>query len=356
MSDVIVVTDSTASLPEDAYSRYQMVMVPYYVHFEGRAARDMVDIKPLEFNEYLASLPPSAELPKTSNPAPGDYLQAFMSAAQRAKDIVSLHMTSLGSGAYQAAIIARDMALQRLRNVRIRIVDTRNVSMGHGWMALRAARAAAEGAHLGDILEIIRRLIPVTRMIQTADTLRYLYMGGRIGRAKHLVGSLLKIRPLISMEDGVIVVLGVARSRAKAYRRMASLVEMAVGAGTSIRLAMTHAAARQEAVELQRLVESVVVPVEVLCCELSPALAVHSGPGTVGFCYLPESAYQGPGRKPYLWHTGGRSVASGGPFSASGGTARPSRSPLEALSGSEVGRRASMLSRKPLFGWASKRE
>ncbi len=288
MSQVVVITDSTASLPEEMYARYGIVMVPYFVHFNDRVARDMVDIKPAEFNAYMASLPDNARLPQTANPSAGHYLQAFLSAAERAKEIISFHLSSHGSGAYQAALLGRQMALERLKGVMIEVVDTLNVSMCHGWIALSAARAALQGAHLDEIRELVRRMIPVTRMIQTADTLRYLYMGGRIGRAKHLVGSVLQIKPLISMEDGEITTLGVARTRIGAYQRMTSLLEKAVGSKARVRLALTHAAARQEAETLLRLVEGVVTPVEVLFCELCPALTVHSGPGTVGLCYVPE--------------------------------------------------------------------
>jgi DegV family protein with EDD domain len=288
MAQVAILTDTTACLPEELYTRYQMITVPYYLHFGGRVARDMVDIKPLEFNAYLSGLPEKAELPKTANPGPGDYLRAFIAGAERARDLISFHMTSIGSGAYQAALLAKEMAQQRLRGVRIEVVDTRNVSMCHGWMALQAARAAEQGAVLDDILKLVRKMIPVARMIQTADTLRYLYMGGRIGRAQHLVGSLLNVKPLVSMDDGVIVTLGVVRTRIGAYYRMAALVAKAVGAGGRIRLALTHAAAEREAEALRRLVAEAITPVETLFCELCPALAVHSGPGTVGLCYVPE--------------------------------------------------------------------
>jgi DegV family protein with EDD domain len=288
MSHVVIITDSTASLPEEMYEAAQIAMVPYYIHLKGHALRDMLDIKPAEFCEYLADLPEEAELPKTANPGPGDYLSAFISAAERGKDIISFHMTSRGSGAYQAALVGKEMALERLQGVRIRVVDTMNVSMCHGWMALQAARAALQGASLEDIMQLVARMIPRARMIQTADTLRYLYMGGRIGRAGHLVGSLLRIRPLISMKDGLIVALGMARSREGAYRRMASLLKKDVGSGGRVRLALTHAMAMGDAEKLAQLVREVVRPVEVLFCPMCPALTVHTGPGTVGLCYVPE--------------------------------------------------------------------
>jgi len=130
-------------------------------------------------------------------------------------------------------------------------------------------------------------MIPITHMIQTADTLKYLYMGGRIGQAQHLVGSLLKIKPLIGMKDGVIVALGVSRSTGRAYQMMADMIESATGKMGRIKVAFVHAGAPHEIEKLKDLIESKFTCVETLIAELSPALAVHSGPGTVGLCYYP---------------------------------------------------------------------
>lgn len=288
MPRVAIVTDSTASLPGPMYDTYQIAKVPYYVHVEGRALRDTVDVSTAEFCAYLAGLPNDARLPTTACPGPGDYCQAFIAAARRAREIVSIHMTSLGTGAYQAAQAGREMALEHLRDVRITVIDTRNVSMCQGWLALQAARAALEDATLADVVDLVRRLMPRTRMLQTADTLRYLYLGGRIGRAKHLLASVLSIRPIVSMEDGEITAPAVARSRSGSLQRIATLVEKAVGAKGRARIALTHAGALADAKDLCARIAQVIEPVEVLMCELSPALTVHSGPGTVGVCYLAE--------------------------------------------------------------------
>jgi len=285
MSRVAIVVDSTASIPAALCKTLGIVVVPYHVHMGKSDRRDGITVSTNEIATYLSGLSTAAEMPTTANPSPGDYASAFARAAQHARAIVSLHMTSIGSGAYQAACLGKEMACERLRDIRIEIVDTRNVSMGHGWIALQAARAAEAGADLRDILDLVRRMMPVTQMIQTADTLRYLYLGGRIGRAKHLIGSLLRIKPLISMEDGVIVALGVARSRMAALKRMAALVARAAGTGGRVRLALTHVAALPEARTLHDLVAQQTTLSEVLYCDLSPALAVHSGPGTVGLCY-----------------------------------------------------------------------
>ncbi|MFO7917876.1 MAG: DegV family protein [Anaerolineae bacterium] len=289
MSGVAIVTDSTASLPREMYGRYHISVVPYYLQIGGQSFRDGVDISPAEINAHMEQLSTDDDVPTTSNPGPGDYVRAYMEAGKWAEAVVSLHMTSEGSGAYQSAAIGRRMTQERDPDLRIRVVDTRNVSMAHGWIALQAARLAAEGASLEEVVGLVERMIPRARMIQTADTLRYLYMGGRIGRARHLLGSLLNIKPLISMEDGVITTLGVARSRNQAYTRIASLLTRAVGEGNEVRVALTHAAALGEAEKLYGEIEEGVVPVEVLYCDLSPALTVHSGPGTVGVCYVPEA-------------------------------------------------------------------
>ncbi len=288
MPNVAIVTDSAASIPESLLKALDIHWVPYYLHRGQEVLRDLVTIQRDAFYRWL---PTAKELPQTASPGPGDYAEMYedLAAERGAREIVSIHMTSRGSGAYQAAKIAQSMLRERLPELRIEVIDTLNVSMCQGWMVIEAARAALEGRSLADLVDLVKGMIPTTRMIQTADTLRYLHMGGRIGKAQHLVGSLLKIKPLISMEDGIIVPLGQARSRLKAYEAMADLVEAAVGPGGAIKVAYVHAAALGEAEKIRDLVERRLTCVESLFAELSPALGVHTGPGTAGLCYFPVS-------------------------------------------------------------------
>lgn len=243
----------------------------------------------IHLDELLDWLPEAKQLPTTASPGPGDYLTAYedLIVGQKAEEIVSIHMTSAGSGAYQAALAAQAMANEKYPGVRIEVIDTRNVSMCHGWMVIEAARAAIAGASLERIVALVKRMIPITHMIQTADTLRYLYLGGRIGRAKRLVGTLLNIKPLIGMDDGVIVPLGQARSRSRAYMMMVEMVEAAVGKMGKVKVAYVHAGALKEVERLKAMLEERITVVESLIAELSPALAVHTGPGTGGLCYFP---------------------------------------------------------------------
>jgi DegV family protein with EDD domain len=259
--------------------------VPYYIHRGKEVLRDLVTIQRTAFYQWL---PTAQILPQTASPGPGDYIELYQQLANEgAEEIVSIHMTSKGSGAYQAAMAAKNMIEETLPKLKIEVIDTLNVSMCHGWMVIEAARAALAKVPFWEIVQCVQRLIPITRMVQTADTLKYLYMGGRIGKAKHLVGSLLSIKPLIGMADGQIVPLGTARSRSQAYQMMVDLICKAVGEGGKIKIAYVHAAAQDEAQKIKGLVEERLSVIESLLAELSPALGVHTGPGTAGVCFFP---------------------------------------------------------------------
>lgn len=285
MSTVAIVSDSTVSIPEQLLAELKIHIVPYYIHRGEEVLRDLVTIQREAFYRWL---PSAIELPKTASPGPGDYIELYQQLAdQGAEQIVSIHMTSKGSGAYQAAMAARNTLEEILPKLKIEVIDTLNVSMCHGWIVIEAARVAMKNLSFDAVVERVKELVPITRMVQTADTLKYLYMGGRIGKAKHLIGSFLSIKPLIGMADGVIVPLGTARSRSQAYKMMVDLIDRTVGPGGKIKIAYVHAAALDEAQKLKELVENRLSVVESVFAELSPALGVHTGPGTAGVCYFP---------------------------------------------------------------------
>jgi DegV family protein with EDD domain len=210
MAKVGVVTDSCASIPPGLVAELGVKVIPYFVTCEGRTLRDLIDVRQAEFFEYLRKTP---VLPTTAKSRAGEYLAAFTELAPHVTGIVTAHMTSLGSGAYQAAGLARDMLKTQFPELPIEVVDTRNVSMGRGWFALEAARAVARGWFVAQIAAIMKPMLPVTRIEQTAETLDYLYKGGRIGRASHMVGTLLRIKPVITMDDGVIAPIAQVRAR-----------------------------------------------------------------------------------------------------------------------------------------------
>ena len=284
MSQVAIVTDSVASLPENIIEELDIHWVPYYIHRGKEIWRDLVSIDRATFYQWMTN---ASEIPKTANPSPSDYAQAYQEIADSGiSEIVSIHITSKGSGAYQAARIAREMLLEHLPDLKIEVIDSLNVSMCQGWMVIEAARAALAGASFEAVVAKVKAMIPITQMLQTADTLKYLYMGGRIGRAQHLMGSILNVKPIIGMREGVITSLGQARSRNRVYQLMIDKIENAVGSMGKIKIAYVHAAAQDEIQKLKDLADERLNIVESLIAELSPALGVHTGPGTAGMCYF----------------------------------------------------------------------
>jgi len=286
MKTVAVVTDSCASIPENLIDELDIHWVPYYIHRGAEVLRDLVTISREDFYDWL---PSADQLPKTACPGSGDYLEIYKKIHMDSslKDIVSIHMTSIGSGAYQAAYDAKEMLGDIMPDIRVSVIDTQNVSMCHGWMVIEAAREAKKGVSFDMVINKVQSMIPITKMLQTADTLKYLYMGGRIGKAKHLVASILDIKPIISMKEGEIVALGQGRTRKRVYKMMVDLMMKNLGDHRKIKIAYVHAAAKDEVDKLKSLVENRIQSIETLVCELTPALGVHTGPGTIGFCYYP---------------------------------------------------------------------
>lgn len=287
MATIGILADTTSSIPPPLVEQLGIELVPYYVIRGQENMRDMMDVKPDEFAEYLKT---TSTLPTTSNPSPGDYLAGLKHLAERTREIVALTMTSKVSGGYQSCRAAVSMFHEWMPDVQVQVIDTLQVAMSYGWATIEAARTALEGFSCQEVVERANQVARTGVMIQTADTLRYLHMGGRIGRAQHLVGSLLDIKPLIGMEDGVIVALGAARTRKNAYARMVDLIAQRAGEGAPIKIAFTHCGARDQVEILKAQVLRRFDCVEVLTSSLSPALAVHSGPGTVGLSFFPARA------------------------------------------------------------------
>jgi DegV family protein with EDD domain len=288
MLQTAVVCDSSASIPEEIRSELNIRIVPIYIHHEDKMWRDLIDIKQEEFYRWL---PTVDKLPTTAYPGPVDFLKTYEHLAEEGiSEIVSIHVSSKSSGTYQAAVTAGQMAEEKQSGLRVHAVDSLNVAMCHGWMAIEAARAARKGAGINEIAALLGCIVPVAGMIQTADTLKYLHMGGRIGSATHMLGNLLNIKPLIGMRGGVIVPLGRERSLGKAYKAMANLVEKEVGPGGRIKVAYVHTAAPDRAETLKAIFEERFTCVESIIAELSPSLGVHSGPGASGVCYFPADA------------------------------------------------------------------
>ena len=273
---VRVVTDSTADLPADLARELGITVVPLTVHFGEETYYDGVDITSGQFFDRLRT---AKVLPRTSQPSVGAFRDAYRGLAAEADGIVSVHISSKLSGTYNAALLAAEGVTE----VPIRVVDSRTASLGLGIVAMEAARAAREG---GD-LEAVARVAESTRervpIVFTLDTLEYLARGGRIGRASALMGTLLNIKPILTVEDGEIAPLERVRTRTKALDRLCDLLF----GREQVRLgAVAHAQCPQDAERLAAQFRARYPGVPIITGHVGPVIGVYTGPGAVGLCVL----------------------------------------------------------------------
>ena len=239
MTRIAIVTDSTTGLPEAIIKEFGITVVPLNIHFPNVVQKDGVDISEAEFFRKLAA---ASELPSTSQPSAGDFVEAFKRAAQGADGVVALVVSSLLSGTYSSAMTAKDM----LPDIPIAVVDSRSVCMGLGLLVLAAARAAREGKDLQEIVALSEAIVPKIHVWFTLDTLKYLAKGGRIGGAQALMGSVLSVKPLLQIENGRVEPLDKVRTRAKAVERLFALFKKKVDGG-AVHCSIIHAQVPAEA-------------------------------------------------------------------------------------------------------------
>jgi DegV family protein with EDD domain len=273
---VRIVTDSTADLTPEQQRAAGITVVPLNVHFGDEVFRDHVD---LSSDEFFRRLKASPQLPRTSQPSVGAFEEAYRTLREGGDEIVSVHLSSKVSGTYNSAL----MAAQSVGDGAIEVVDSLSTSMALGFMALEGARLARSGKDRKAIAERLKALVPNGRVICVVDTLTYLERGGRIGKARALLGSLLNVKPILQLKDGEVVPLGRARGRPQALSRLVELLERD---GKVSQLAIMHGAAQSDAEQLRDRVAPRYPGLDILLTEIGAVLGTHTGPGVIGFTYL----------------------------------------------------------------------
>jgi DegV family protein with EDD domain len=273
---VKVVTDSTADLLASDREALDIAVVPLNVHFGDQVYRDGVDLTGDEFFEKLKAAP---QLPRTSQPSVGAFEEVYRRLTGDGAEVVAIHLSSKFSGTYQASL----MAAQAVAAERITVVDSQTVTMAMGFTVIEAAKAAREGASRADIDHLLTSLIPKARLLGALDTLTYLERGGRIGRARAFLGSILNIKPIVTVRDGEVHPAGRARSRTQALDRLSEMLERE---GPLQRLAVLHGAAPADAEKLRSRVQPRYPELEIPFTEIGPVIGTHAGPGVLGFTFL----------------------------------------------------------------------
>ena len=279
IENTAVVLDSTSDYPE-APSRFpNMRFVPLYVRFGDETYRDYVDLGPAEFYEKLRTSP---VLPTTSQPTPHDFLTAYESLAGYER-IYSLHISSKVSGTFHSA----ELAASELGGDRVRVVDTLTASLAIAMLAHAIQRRLTRGTTDVEIEALVERFRREAGVVFTVETLEYLQRGGRIGRAAALAGSLLKVRPILGVQDGEVVAVARVRGRQKAVAEFERRFTEATEDKAGLRVAIAHADAAAWVGTLSELVWRVRPKAEIeFTATLGAVVSTHAGPGAVGFFWF----------------------------------------------------------------------
>ncbi len=273
---VAIVVDSTSDISEALRSEYNIAVVPLMIVFGNEALQDGIDISTDQFYQRLTQ---SDVHPSTSQPSPGAFMEVYERLAQDHDGIISIHLGGGLSGTVRAAEQARELMHEQHPDVRIDIIDSGSVSLGFGFLALEAAQMARDGRSLDEISSHVRSLVPNIRLWAVLDTLKYLERGGRIGRSRAFLGTLLSVKPIIQIKDSEVLPTEQVRTHKKAIARM---VEIASTEGPYERLAVLHSVSEPLANELADRLGAIHPRDEIIVAPLTGVIGVHGGPGVVG--------------------------------------------------------------------------
>ncbi|OXM85846.1 DegV family protein [Paenibacillus rigui] len=276
MGQVRVVTDSTADIPVELQERLNIEIVPLKVHFGTETYSDGIDLSPQAFFAKLASFP---SLPTTSQPSPVEFLDIYKKlAASSDAGIVSIHLSSGLSGTYQTAVLSSTMLEGKAD---LTVIDSKSASYGIGMLAVAAAEAAMAGKSKEEIVALVETMRREMRLYFLVDTLEYLQKGGRIGKAAALVGSLLNIKPILSITDqGEVYSVDKVRGHKKAMGRIVEMLQ-ADFAGKPIHVTVAHADTLSAADELSGLLKQHFEVKSMQYTTIGSVIGTHAGPGAV---------------------------------------------------------------------------
>jgi DegV family protein with EDD domain len=278
---IVVLTDSSAYIPEEALGGLSIPVIPLWVIWGDERFRDGVDIDP---STYYHRLRDAKTFPTTSQPSAGEFEDFFRQAGSGGDAIVGVFLTSKLSGT-----VANAQAAQaRLTGLTIRIVDSLSTSMGLGFVVLAAARAAAAGKSLDEVVAAAEDMRDRVHLLFAVDTLEYLHRGGRIGGAKWLMGTALNIKPLLHLKDGTIEPLTQVRTKRKAIAQMLEVAQERLGGKRTAEIAVLDVDSPEEGEAVAEQVRQRFGVSTVYRTKVSPAIGTHAGPGTVGIAFYAE--------------------------------------------------------------------
>ncbi|HHW02909.1 MAG TPA: DegV family protein [Thermoanaerobacterales bacterium] len=276
MGNISIVTDSTADITPELLEKYNIAVVPLKIFFGDEEYREGVDLTPDQFYDKLKSSP---HHPRTSQPSPAEFAACYEKLSKKADHIISIHLSSKLSGTYQSAVLAKDMV-----KVPVDVIDSKGASMMIGFTVLEAARAAKEGMDRQSILSLIDEMIKKLKAFFVVDTLDYLQKGGRIGRASAFLGNLLNIKPMLTIQDGLVTPVEKIRGKARTLDKLLEKVAMDASKGT-LRGTLVHAGCKDEVERYREAFEKHYNFKELTISTIGAVIGTYTGPGAIGIIY-----------------------------------------------------------------------
>lgn len=274
-----IVTDSLSDIPKDLIKKFDIEVLPLTVIFEDVEYRDGIDITSEEFYKKLKE---SSRIPKTSQVTPEQFREAFEKCLKTYEHVIYIACSSRATGTYQSSIIAKSL----LENDNIHIFDTMALSFGCGIMLLKAAQMAKEGKQVQEILLELEDMKNRVDHIFTVDTLEYLQKGGRISSTKAAIGTILNIKPILTVKEGLVSQLDQVRGKKKVISKM---IELAKKRSTDIQsqvIGIGHADNEELLNEFKRVIKEELKPKDIIVTNIGAAIGTHAGPGTIAIFYM----------------------------------------------------------------------
>ncbi len=281
MNKVAVVTDSVACLPTEIVEQYGIRVVPIKILFEDKVYRNGVDLAPSEAYNLLAKAPGYFS---TSPSSPSDYISVFGELAAGNYEIFCLAVSSVLSTTYNVACLAANQIRQEFPGCSIEIMDSRNATFSQGFIALAAAQTADRGGSLDEVIKTADAVRGKVQMLLALDTIRHAYRTGRIPKIATQMGSMLGVKPLLTISKGVVRMVGLARTRKRGIERIISIMNKKA-ADKPLHVAVMHTAIPEEAEFLKQRISDEFNCVELLLTEVSPIIGYAIGPGALGLAF-----------------------------------------------------------------------
>jgi DegV family protein with EDD domain len=282
MSKTAIVTDSTADIPKDLTEKYRIKVVPLYVNFEDKSYLDNgVDITSKQYYEKLKNV---KKQPTTSQPTPPDFVKVYSELLKENDSIVSIHISKKMSGTFNSA----DMARKELSDKDIEVIDSELVHMPLGILVIKAAELSQEGKSKEEILKAVNDLKQKVTVLFIPSTLKYLIMGGRIGRAKGLIASVLEIRPILTLHMGEVTQFKTTRRFSQAKNELINSIKNMVKDTGKLMVIVSDSDAKEEGDEMAERIKETFHPKQIMRAEIGAIVGNNVGPGALAVTFYEE--------------------------------------------------------------------